>query len=625
VSAWLVTLDPGSVIENRAELSLNSPSIQIDGTKGIDWGTSEIMPFLATGKYGEPITDSRVPNRVVTIPLLLGAGPNGTEAQEEEARAKLQAKVALFQREGGVLERKRGNGEPLYADIVYAALTIPDIMGELGGVEPNVNLVLTCKPDFYGEPIILDELTGTGNIVGILQQGGKQAVIAGDYPARATITLTDTSGNNQRSMLWGFRSASYSSAASAALEYDAYTLSPINGAESVTNSSTYSGHAIEMKEPPVESWYPFLETTIASGSTPLTHLGSYRVWARVWSNGSAKLRLAWGGDDATEPTFNEGRELPLSEWYLLDLGEIRLEQPPVGEHWWKGILQAYVGIAPADVFVDRLWFQPVGENAGKLRATSIPSSTAANAAKEPTEAASNNTLHAGTAWSNPTYVTAGHVGEYASCNLGAKAETQALYVHDFGFAIPSGATILGIEVKVTASAPLNFTHLVKAGAFAGTVLNGTSGGGPSDLWGTTWTPAQINATNFGIAYWALNPNTHESLCVANSVIVTVYYSVSVSSLPVDAVLYDDGQAALTWQGAFREDRTTTAYARISEETGDLVRLPPSGLEERPVQLFVKNSRGLLPSPSTNEAGEADSGIDTIKAVVSYRPAWIGRV
>lgn len=642
MSNWVVNLDPASVIENRVELSLNSTTIQIDGTKGIDWGQSEIMPFLATGKYGEPITDSRVPNRVVTIPLLLGAGANGTEAAEEEARAKLQAKVALFQREGGALERKRGNGEPLYADIVYAALTIPDIYGELGAVENNVNLVLTCKPDFYGEPITLEALTGDGYIVEPLEAGGKvgRAEIKGDYPARATITLTDTSGNNQRSMLWGFRSASYSTATSAALEYDANSLTPINGAAAVEED-------IEIVEPPVGIWFPFLETTILSGAVQMTHLGSYRVWARVRvageGPGGIKLRLAWGNDDATAPTVNEASEVgsKIGEWYLVDLGEIRLEQPPLGAHWWKGVLQIYSPFTVTATYVENLFFQPVGENAGKLRATSVPSSSAATAAKEPApgEAESNNTLHAGTggghAWENPTHVTEGHTGERAELKMGVgNLETQALYVHKFGFAIPSAATVLGIAVSAASGGQgsnfglFDYVQLVKAGVLAGSSIEGPdnpSGGGPSDLWGTTWTPAQINATNFGVAFWVLKEGSPATVWINAGVVVTVYYSLNLTSLPVDAVLYADRQTAVTWQGAFREDTTSTAYARISEETGDLCRLPPSGLEGRPVQLFVKNSRGLLASPSTNEAGEPDSGIDTIKAVVSYRPCYISRI
>lgn len=632
---WTVTLDPNSVIENRTELSLNSTSIQIDGQKGIDWGTSEIMPFLATGKYGEPITDSRVPNRVVTIPLLLGAGANGTETAEEEARAKLQAKVALFQREGGVLERKRANGEPLYADIVYAALTIPDIMGELGGVENNVNLVLTCKPDFYGEVVTLEGLTGTGSIDGVLSQFFHTAVIKGDYPARATITLTDTSGNNQRSILWGFRSAAYSSLfiGSAEVEYDAHLLTPINGAAA-------AGEDIEIVEPPVGTWFPFLETTILSGAVQMTHLGRYRVWARVRvageGPGGIKLRLAWGNDDATAPTVNEGSEVgsKIGEWYLVDLGEIGLEQPPLGAHWWKGALQIYSPFTVTATYVEKLFFQPVGENAGKLRATSVPSSSAATASNEPApgEAESNNSLQAGTAWENPTHVTEGHTGERAECKIGAgNLYTQALYVHKFGFAIPSGATILGIAVSATGGAQGNngvvwpHVQLVKAGALAGTSIEARAGGGSSDLWGTTWTPSQINATNFGVAFWVEKGGSPMTTWINAGIMVTVYYSLSLTSLPVDAVLYDDRQTAVTWQGAFREDTTSTAYARVSEETGDLCRLPPSGLEERPVQLFVKNSRGLLASPSTNEAGEPDSGIDAIEAVVSYRPCYVGRI
>ena len=86
-----------------------------------------------------------------------------------------------------------------------------------------------------------------------------------------------------------------------------------------------------------------------------------------------------------------------------------------------------------------------------------------------------------------------------------------------GFAIPEYAIITGIEVQYTrgnAGSSTNGSYpdifLTKAGANAGVANNddafvtplGSNGsitwGSSSDLWGTTWTPADINNALFGM-------------------------------------------------------------------------------------------------------------------------------
>lgn len=97
--------------------------------------------------------------------------------------------------------------------------------------------------------------------------------------------------------------------------------------------------------------------------------------------------------------------------------------------------------------------------------------------------------------------------------------TNYLWSTGYSFSIPGGATIEGIFVEwLRASGESvsgdsvtdNSVRLIKAGTVVGTDLaSGTSWpedipvyqtyGGPTSLWGTTWTPAQVNASNFGVA------------------------------------------------------------------------------------------------------------------------------
>jgi len=91
--------------------------------------------------------------------------------------------------------------------------------------------------------------------------------------------------------------------------------------------------------------------------------------------------------------------------------------------------------------------------------------------------------------------------------------TDYLLVTNFGFTIPSGATIDGIQVNIERSDPnLNtgdfHVQIVRNGIISTDKSTGLaypaadltqSYGNASDKWGTTWTDANINASNFGVA------------------------------------------------------------------------------------------------------------------------------
>lgn len=114
------------------------------------------------------------------------------------------------------------------------------------------------------------------------------------------------------------------------------------------------------------------------------------------------------------------------------------------------------------------------------------------------------------AWSTP--LTAA-VGLNASFSL---LLSQFLKCTDFGFSIPAGETINGIVVRFdryrvnnsgTADLEGVALQLVKGGTPQGDDKsdgqwpNDTAeqheAGGSSDLWGLSWTPSDINASNFG--------------------------------------------------------------------------------------------------------------------------------
>lgn len=629
MSRFVATIDPPAAIAGRTELNLNAGDIAVS-KEGIDWGEATVQAYMAEQRWGQTVTDYRVPNRVVTIPL--GLGMNESGETESEARIKLQQKVGLLQRQGGVLKRQRQGGEVLYADIVNASIVIPDVTGDTSAsVEDKVILKLECLPDFYGDEIELDAQEEVAQVIGVVKKGGSTAAIKGDYPGRCRVVLTDTSGNIQRSALWAFRSLYYSAAAEAALFFDAYNLTAVNGAVSGTEAEAISGKAVTLASPQANLWHPFLELRTAAGKH-LTHLGTYRILARVKGATSAKFRLSWANGEGTATTLNPAQAISSEGFYeIVDLGEVRLEEPPSGEAFWSAVLQVETGATSVSTTVDRVWLQPLDDGAGRLLAVAEPELTALAPSAEPTVGESNNTIHAGAAWSNPTFITPGHSGQYAS----VAAISQALVGKTFGFGIPTGATIQKIVAEVDAenlyskAAKLNLQY-VKGGAGSGSTKGIVLGSGERKTYTQTMpgglTRAEVNEASFGLGLWTSKETGGQEVRIY-SVKLVVTYSFGTVGTAEDAIIYANKKAEVRTDGSYREASASSALSRISGELGDLARIPPSGIENRPVQLFVKQSREQLPKGSGGETvpGTADVGTDKLKAQIFYRPCWIGRV
>jgi hypothetical protein len=166
---------------------------------------------------------------------------------------------------------------------------------------------------------------------------------------------------------------------------------------------------------------------------------------------------------------------------------------------------------------------------------------------------------ANVATSNNIYATFGNL------TGGVGGYTDYLLVTNFGFSIPPSATITGIQVDVERSDPnLNtgdfHIQIVKNGiigtdkstSLAYPAADATqSYGNATDLWGTTWTVAQINATNFGVAIAAQRIATGGATAGrVDHVQITVTYNVI---LPIKllnfALQKNQSSIALSWTTA----------------------------------------------------------------------------
>ena len=146
-----------------------------------------------------------------------------------------------------------------------------------------------------------------------------------------------------------------------------------------------------------------------------------------------------------------------------------------------------------------------------------------------------------TAWSNPTNIQGDTTGTAATCNISANPGTsQKLRATNFGFSVPTAATIMGVTVEIernAANANRHFENniqLLKAGAEAGD--NKSSGaaipttkafgtyGGQNDLWGTTLTSGDVNNSGFGVSFKAGRSSSQTTTTSVYRVRITVEYS-----------------------------------------------------------------------------------------------------
>jgi len=135
---------------------------------------------------------------------------------------------------------------------------------------------------------------------------------------------------------------------------------------------------------------------------------------------------------------------------------------------------------------------------------------------------------------------------YATCTILSISVSDKLYISSLGFSVPGGSTINGISVTYerkcastsscsTDTANGAYVSVTKTagtpvGTNKGTATTWTSSdvtdtwGNASDKWGTTWTPAEINASGFGMATIVYNSAGVSRLASIDYLAVTVDYT-----------------------------------------------------------------------------------------------------
>jgi hypothetical protein len=666
--AETIVLDPAAVATSRTSVDITA----FVSSEGIDWGDAAIEGYMADAERGSTLVDFRIPNRIVTIPLKLqtrGATTFNT------IRRNIQAKIGQFQQEGGWMSRTTSVGT-LYGDVVSATL-------RLGGdwyqanKDYDVNAVLTLEvvPDWYGAEVSLDDKTETTlpTFVKVMQLSASDAVIAGDYPGRVRIVVDDDQTRARRALLWGWRSRYYSSASTAALFYQAEALTPLDAA--ATSALTGASSTTILHSSLGVDWTPVMSTQIA-GVGHMTHVGTYRVWARCYgtATGDVQARFVWDVGDLSNPTYNAPATIREdtsgnTELSLVDLGEIRIDQVPVGSHLWQGNIQAKGESGGEDIYIDTLELQPIDDGAGVLITSitaepGLASYIARDAFKQSGGALVGKTADVGGTWTGagdtddfavePTtdvaLRTAVSDTEPRLNRLGTTTPTLVAVQADMMWDVATSGLRTGVFARYS-STTSNIVACVTHNTNQLQVLRSNGAGAvttyglvdlPSSLsLGTFYTIrfASDTSGNFWVWLWQSGGSPGDPLIVDstsalatgglyddggvgifdhNSVATASsrYYTNFLAWAPdLDAVIHSGQSIELRTDGMYRENSAGTASGPIIPKSGGLPRIPVSGLESRKVELYLRASRGDLDQMR-------DPGIDDISARGHYRPSWL---
>lgn len=664
-----ITLDPSQVATSRTELDITDWI----AAEGADWGDAEISAFLAEQQRGEVPVDFRVPNRTVEIPMVLVAR-GGTTAVT--ARQKIQQKFALLQSEGGWLKRITAAGGTVYADVVGATFNATSVSGveSTQQVEFEAHATLELIPDFYGDETTLGDHTETTNPELVFTETS----IAGDYPGRVRVVVDEDQGQDQRGLIWAFRSKNYDSASTAALKYEAEALGPLDTAAKAALSGA-SGGTVVTHGTLSTNWTPVLSTNIA-GTQFMTHQGTYRLWIRYYttSGTTVQVRGVYDVGDLVNPVELDSFRVPgASNFYVKDLGEVRLDKDaiPSSTHRWGGQIQAKGDVGGENFSVDRVWLVPVDEGMSVLTApllTTIGAATYSARSEFNTESGviTGDSLAVGGTWTG-----AGDADDFSVAGgLATRTAVSDTATHSgFGRLITASTPTLGVTfVQVDfASSALGLGSLV---LFQGVLLRYVDSsnyvwaayaqnlqkvrlfsrtGGPGDtilgesqslpVTANAYYTLRVYADAAGrMAVWFGQAGANPSApCITyggsstyatggalddgkvgvidwhtDATAATRTYDNFAAWVPTpDAVNFASRSAQLTTQGHYRLDSGGTAYGPVSTVQGDLPRLPQASLEARTTEVFVKQSRGDFDQLP-------DSGIDDVSARVTYRPSYL---
>lgn len=576
----------------------------------------------------------------------------------------LEKKIDRINREGAVLKRVVPDGSPIMFDLVgasYAPATDRRMMFQRA---TSIEVTLRARPFGRGAT----ETVGPDNDETTLPAlSFTLADVAGDVPALGRLIVTERQGVDQARVLWGLRSRYYDPASTAGLFFEAESRTPGVSPAAVVADGTASGGSVIQSGGALAGYRTILTTQASGGGAHLTHVGTYRVLARVKSSAElADVTFDYAEGDLSRRTETKRiHRTKSTNWELADLGVVRLSRGR-----WEGRVLMRYPIAAAGTFsVDYLVLVPIAEGAGEAfggPVQSAPSSYAAIATFGTTAAALSGTV----ADIGGVFTGGGDADDFSVPSGSGVAQRAAtsdsaavLGVNgrmDWINGLSMGATMVsvdflssavyagqgqGVAARVASSAAGLMLRYFWNGPPSGTpqvVLTNTSGGSfqvtVPQLVANTWYTITLYVDLQGRVYGWLSPQgaplgepiisgvftslaTGGALAAGSvgivdthtgAVAVTRQYDNFLAwSPPADAAVFASRQLEVRSADVRRQDSAGAVWGPVGYE-GDYLLVPPAGPEKRTAQVVVKGSRSLA----------NDTGIDDIRGALAYTPRYL---
>lgn len=630
---------------------------------------------------GDPLIHSRVGNRTVEI-VVRCEGTNAVIDPHDQMRERI---TELAQKVGklhgtrdpsdpsrtGTLKRTLTNGDVVYFDVLDAEIDVPADWDFIHNDSVEVTLTLECKPFAWGAEETGGSFTETTLPEAVFTVTG----VKGDVPALGRLLVEDDSSNDQWFFHWGLQPPSQypgtaTASTTAALGYEAEALTPLNGAAgtAVVSRVTSGGTAVKLE---VGASYAAILGTDIGGTAAMSHVGSYRVWARILvsqatSAGTVSVRLEWRPSAAGKYAANEPTVIgpdQNTDWHYRDLGLITIPRALTGAQQWDGRIVGKSTSGVGNVFIDRLMLVPVDGGYGE--AAMVPPTT-----ETPAEYVARDDFIAGTATIAGTVLSVGgtwsvvgsggtfllsdgllfHAGTatgtmFALAGTAQHANIAVAAHHDPGRKSGMLARYKGtgdylayIAEGQTSTAIASTTYyevILCSGGIAGTIASGYEPFGNTEAvyrqihvdtsgrWSTYAgrsidnISAQASGQDSRLATSGTLNTGQFGLIDAGG--TATDYSRSWDNFRAwepeyDAAIFAGRQAQIHHNRAEHQDSSGSAIARIADYQGDYLHIPPAGVEGGTSRFFVRPVRNL---PATTN----DPAIDDVSGTVYYTPRY----
>lgn len=628
-----LTLSPVEFTPELPEIDLNLLGLEISA-HGLDYGESSMTVTRVREAISEGVTDAHWPPVECTVPIIARATDTLPVA---DPLHRLEAWVGEVQRKRSGWVRRDFSTDAGVAGSVGCPVDMAGLTPAQGWsfthseVAPDIVLKLSRYPIWFASvEIEAGEASGSG--VRDLQL--EIAELLGTAPGLIRMVVKNEGAEDWRGCLVSIECDDYSAAATALPKYEAQDLTPKGGA-------TVSGGAV--KCPPLTAgWQTVLGSEI-EGVGHMTHVGPRRMAFRIDDPSSllndVQWKLEWRGLGAANWIQTTEGSTPLivsspaiGAYQVIDLGECRPPRAISGNQRWEFRLQvrSLTG-SGAQPLIKDVYTASTEQWMRVADASETPIDG------EPTKFSGTVADDAGVgtiSWTSPANAEA-EDGAFATAANAESASKESHYLKatNFGFAIPTASTVLGIGAAIRrrytgfGNTGVKDSHLriIKGGAIKETedkasaatwpkVSTGVANyGGAHDLWGQTWAPSDINAGTFGVALSATIPKKEGGDTVAEVDVMTILVAYT-EAANENRICFASRSIEFSDNGIRRQHVTDDVWGDLVPD-GFLPYAPPSGQSGQPVRVLIVPSVGDFDARS-------DSATIKPNAKFLYRPGYL---